>query len=270
MSQLALKILAATDPPRRLLIEDDTLKEVASLCPALLTRIQQPGAGRDKFTIGIMASFNRIHIAFDQNDLGNILREVTDDMMAETDALLNDTPKELKYVLDQLPLIMDLMEESEASGQKSESLGGIVLTYVTVARHLLDSSVSSAMADASGVELEEGDGPPVGGSPILDQSDGYNPAIPSPDHLKPTSVYTPDVKDVLKNLISAGVNMNDIQIKPHITKNPGGDDIVFKICGPLPRIDFDTIAKINAMFLKATGRGIHLESETPVNFTFQV
>jgi hypothetical protein len=267
MSQQALKILSATDPPRRLLIDDDTIREVAAICPALLARVQVPGAGRDKFAIGVMASFNRIYIAFEQTGCAEVLRDITDDMMAETDALLDTAPKELDYVFQQLPLIMDLMEESERESQKSEALGGIVLTYVTVARHLIDSSVSAVAEDVIGIEEEE-DLPPVGTSPILDPTDGSMEDLQA---VEPAAAYSPDIKDVLKNLVGAGVKMNEINLKPQIVKQPKGPDIiVFTIEGPLPKLEFNTIARINAMFMKATGRGIALSSEAPVNFTFQV
>lgn len=268
MSTNALKILAATDPPKRLLIDDETLREVANICPALLARIQAPGAGRDKFTIGIMASFNRILISFEAIKMTSILSEITDDMMAEVDALLSDSPKELNHVLTELPLILELMEESGDADQKSEALGGIVLTYVTVARHLMESVISDV---ASGI-IEESEEPIVSISPFVDPSDGYKEAeTTAPEPQNPASTpYFPDIKDVVKKLASAGVNMKEIQIQPHVITRPTGDDIIFRISGPLPHVDFDTIAQINAMFMKATGRGISLESSVPVNFTFQV
>lgn len=272
MSQQALKILAATDPPKRLLIDDDTLKEAAGICPALLARVRIPGAGRDKFTIGIMASFNRILIAFEQNGLIDVLREITDDMMAETDALLSDSPKELSYVFDKLPLIVKMMEASHKSGTKSDAQGGIVLTYVTIARHLIDSSVSEDMKDASDVEMEEEDGPPVGSSPILAPADSFNKDLNSTtaENSNPQPTYSPDVKDVVKKILDSGVHMDSIQIIPYHDERGDGKDIAFKITGPLPDVNFETIARINAMFMKATGRGIALESEGPVHFIFRV
>jgi hypothetical protein len=191
-------------------------------------------------------------------------------MISEVDALLADSPMELDYIFNELPLIVKMMEEARESGIQSESQGGIVLTYVTIARHLIDSGLMESIPeDSSDAQAEEEDLPPVGSSPILGSSDeSIEPSMAVQTPIPaPKSSYSPDIKDIVKKLVDAGVDMSMLQIIPR--KDHKGD-IAFKICGPLPQVSFETIARINAMFMTATGRGISLESEVPVNFVFQV
>lgn len=259
----ALKVLAALDPPKRLFREKDVIRETAAVCPALQSRIQMPGANRDKFTIGMAAAFNKIHEAFEATGQVKILEGIDEDFLSETDALLASTPKELDYIFPELPLIMKMMEKAHAAGNKSEAEAGIVLAFVTVARELLDSASlippdePTLMEEDEAIETEEKEGDPTDGSPSASNMDFS---------LKKNPPYRPDITMIVKNLVDAGLRVDLINLKP-MEEN---GEISFAIRSPFPDKRFDTVAKINALFMKATGRGIQLVSESPIDFLFKI
>jgi len=252
----AIKLLASIDPPRRLLINEQVVQEAAEACPALRSRLSVPGAGNDKYTIGLVAAFSKIWESFEAMGLAGDLAGVSENYLGDTDAILANNSNELSYVFEELPLIVEMIEASV--NEKSESKAGIILAFVTTARYLISQAIPAAK------DLEE-----LQEDEIVALSEPEKTTTP-----QPRKGYRPDIRDVVGDLMKAGIPWDMINIVPIMQDG----NVSFEIRGTISEesvggnesVKFDSVARINALFLKATGKGVSLKSESPIFFSLEV
>jgi len=253
----AIKLLASIDPPKRLLINEQVVQEAAEACPALRSRLSIPGSGNDKYTIGLVAAFSKIWESFEAMSVSSVLSGITENYLGDTDAIMANNANELSYVFEEIPLIVKMIEDS--AKEKSEAKAGIVLAFVTVARYLISQAIPAADDFEESQENE-----------IVALGEPEKVPVPQPKRS-----YRPDIRDVVGDLMKAGIPWDMISIVPIMSKD---GSVGFEIRGAVSKealagnvtVKFDSVAKINALFLKATGKDVSLKSEAPIYFSLEI
>lgn len=232
----ALKILSATKPPTQEFINEESINEAMDACP-LLGSIYH-NRTKDPFYSGLTSALSTIYDALSSAGEEMVMTELSQEGMVETDDAMTRQAEDL--VAD-LPYVQEVMGEEGDGPTASTFRAGVVLGFVVVAEKL----------KGKGEEKEE-EAPKV--------------EAPEPDEV-PTAESYGDLTAVLYSLRQAGLSLDGIKITPEVIDG----NIKLAIRGSLGNEpDFETIAKLNAMFLTIGGRGIQLKTESPIEFYFEV
>jgi len=242
MNNLAVA-LKTIRPPVSPVVNEDTFDEAQDACPALKS-IVADGYKDKEFDSGLATTLSLVYDALEGSGTGSTgLNTLTMEVVSAFDKLLGEDNGMMGNLVDEFPDLKRLMNNKKPSIQFK---AGVVLAYAALG---LETAVAPKTKAIKGVPVAED---------------------PSPEPMaKPSKARRKvDLADLLTVLNQSGIDVSSFQIVPIV----GSDgSIRVEIQGETgDTIQFQEVAKTNAVFKTLTGEDLTFFSESPIRFKFTV